>query len=286
MNWITASLLMFLCSVFLYLLVRKAALLQIPTEFVNLASMGIPFFLYITLAVQNHATLTLSIWQLAIIILLAIFGSYIPNVASLKSIKFAPNPGYSLILSKSYVVFTTIVAIFLFHSSLSLKSALAILIIIGFSTLIMIGKTKDHAHSNKLWLPLAFVSFFGWGFLSIGTKYALTTGLSIYQRLVFLSICVTSFIIIEIRLRNIVVKHMPMRHIVLLVCIGILSGLFNYFMTLGIDLAPNIGYVNAINASSISAVTVVAAILYKDDFSPKKVLGVIGVTVGLILLII
>lgn len=286
MNWIIASLLMFASSVVLYSLVRKAALMQIPTELVNLASMGIPFFLYITLAIQNHAKLQLNFHQLIIMILLSVFGSYLPNVASLKSIKFAPNPGYSLILSKSYVVLTTIVAIFLFNSHLSLKSAVAIAIIIGFSVLIMIGKTKQHTHSNPLWLPLSFVSFLGWGFLSIGTKYALTTGLSIYQRLVFLSIFVTSFILIEIKTRKLTFKSIKIAHIVLLLFIGALSASFNYFMTLGIDLAPNIGYVNAINAASISTVTVVAALLFKDDFSFKKVIGVAGVTLGLLLLIL
>jgi uncharacterized membrane protein len=57
-------------------------------------------------------------------------------------------------------------------------------------------------------------------------------------------------------------------------------------MIVGLDLAPNIGYVNAINASSISAVTVFSAILFKDDFSLKKFIGVLGVTAGLLLLIL
>ncbi|MBI4973560.1 DMT family transporter [Candidatus Roizmanbacteria bacterium] len=286
MNWIIASLIMFASSVALYVLIRKAALLKIPTEFVNLASMGIPFFLYITLAVRNNTHLALTPTQLIIMILLSVFGSYLPNVASLKSIKFAPNPGYSLIISKSYVVFTTIVAIFLFNSHLSIKSALAITIIIGFSVLIMMGKSKPHAQSNSLWLPLSFVSFFGWGFLSIGTKYAFTTGLNIYQRLVFLSIFVTSFIVTEIVVRKVKFPSLKPVHILLLIAIGTLSSSFNFFMTLGIDLAPNIGYVNAINASSISAVTVFSALLFKDDFSMKKFLGVMGVTAGLLLLIL
>lgn len=286
MNWIHAAMIMFFSSVFLYILIRKASLLQIPTELINLASMGVPLFFYIALAYQKSTPLMLSTQQLVVLMLLSLFGSYIPNIASLKSIKYAPNPGYSLIISKSYVVLTAIAAVFLFGSRLHLKNALAIGVIVGFSILVMIGKTKKHMHGNPIWLPLSFVSFLGWGFLSIGTKYAFMTGLNILQRLIYLSIFVTCFIIIEMMIRRISFKPPTIFHMVLLIAIGILSASFNYFMVLGIDLTPNIGYINAINASSISAVTVLSIVFFKDDFSFKKMLGVFGVSCGLLLLVI
>jgi len=276
---------MFIASVFLYVSIRKAALLHTPTEFVNLASLGIPFFLYITLTIQNHASLSIAPDKLLLIFGLSLFGSYIPNVTSLKSIKFAPNPGYSLIISKSYVVLTTIVAIVLFNSPLTLKATLAILTIVIFSFFIVKGKTIESVHSKPIWLPLSLISFFGWGLLSIGTKYAFSQGVTIYQRLIYLSIFVTTFILIEIRTRKIKTTNLRPHHYLLLLAIGIFSALFNYFMTLSIDLAPNIGYVNAINASSISAVTVASALIYKDDLSVSKMIGVLGVTGGLLLLI-
>ncbi|MCX6730472.1 MAG: hypothetical protein NTZ55_01365 [Candidatus Roizmanbacteria bacterium] len=285
MNWIITSLIMFIASVFLYVSIRKAALLHIPTEYVNLASLGIPFFLYITLTIQNHASLSISPDKLLLIFGLSLFGSYIPNVTSLKSIKFAPNPGYSLIISKSYVVLTTLVAIFLFHSQLTMRASIAILIIVLFSFFIVKGKSKHTVGSKPIWLPLSLVSFFGWGLLSIGTKYAFSQGITIYQRLIYLSIFVTSFILIEIRTRKIKLNLLHINHYFLLLAIGVFSALFNYFMTLSIDLAPNIGYVNAINASSISAVTVASALIYKDDLSLSKMIGVLGVTGGLLLLI-
>ena len=285
MNWIAASLIMFVSSVFLYVLVRKAALLKIPTEIVNLAFLGLPIFLYASLAVQNHASLSIIPSHLLFIFGLTLVGSYIPNVTSLKSIEYAPNPGYSLIISKSYVVFTTIVAIVFFHSQLTLKAAVAILLIVFFSFLIVKGKTIRSSRNNPLWLPLSLVSFFGWGLLSIGTKFAFSQGITIYQRLIYLSLFVTTFILIEIRTKKIKIQLSHISHYVLLLAIGASSALFNYFMTLAIDLAPNIGYVNAINASSISAVTVVSALIYKDDLSISKMIGILGVTGGLLLLI-
>lgn len=286
MNWIVASLMMFVSSVFLYVAIRKATLLRIPTEYINLASMGIPFFLYITLTIQQGASLAIDVKQLLLIIGLAVFGSYLPNATSLKSIKYAPNPGYSLILSKSYVVFTTLVAVLFFHASLTLRSAMAIMCIILFSVLITISKNVNTSDSKPIWLPLALFTFFGWGLLSIGTKFAFSQGVSIYQRLIYLSIFVTSFILIEIRTRKIKITHVGLFPYLLLIGIGIFSGLFNYCMTLAIDLAPNIGYVNAINASSISAVTVASAILFKDELTMQKMVGIVGVTAGLIFLIL
>jgi uncharacterized membrane protein len=72
----------------------------------------------------------------------------------------------------------------------------------------------------------------------------------------------------------------------LLIGTGIFSTLFNLGQFEAIKLAPNVGYVNAINAASISMVTVFAVILFKDELTPKKAIGVLGVTAGLILLLV
>jgi len=69
-----------------------------------------------------------------------------------------------------------------------------------------------------------------------------------------------------------------------LIPIGIFSTSFNYFMQVGFDLAPNVGYVNATNAASISLLTLMSAILFKDDLSLKKMAGIAGVTIGLFIL--
>lgn len=66
--------------------------------------------------------------------------------------------------------------------------------------------------------------------------------------------------------------------------IGVFATSFNYFMQVGFDLAPNVGYVNAANAASISLLTLMSALLFKDDLSLRKIIGIIGVTVGLFVL--
>jgi uncharacterized membrane protein len=62
--------------------------------------------------------------------------------------------------------------------------------------------------------------------------------------------------------------------------------LFNLGQFQAIRLAPNVGYVNAANAGSISLITVLAVLLFGDHLSVRKAVGVAGVTAGLILLLI
>jgi len=286
MNWILASLLMFVFSVLLYVLIRKASLEKIPNSLINLASFLIPLFLYIPIGLYNKISFIPTIFQFFILLLLGIFCCYLGNIASLLSIKFAPNPGYSLIISKSYVVLTTIVAILFFHSSLSLTATIGIISIILFSILIMTGKNKTIKKSNPLWLPLSFGAFFAWGILTIGMKFLFTTGVGTIQLLIILAIIVSLIIIIEIVITKAPAFKINRSSLVLLISIGVFSGLFNYFLIVAISKTPNIGYVSAINAASISAVTLCSHIFFRDELTISKIIGIMGVTGGLIVLLI
>lgn len=75
-------------------------------------------------------------------------------------------------------------------------------------------------------------------------------------------------------------------HWLLLLGTGVFSTLFNLGQFEAIRLAPNVGYVNAINAGSISLVTVLAVILFKDELTLQKAFGIAGVTAGLVLLLV
>lgn len=278
---------MFVSSVILYLLIRKASLMKMPTPYVNLASFFIPFFVYVIFAFLNHVSVRTTFPHLLLIAALAFFCSYLGNIASLRSIENAPNPGYSLIISKSYVVLTTAFAVLFFNAPLSLKSSFAIALIVGFSVLIMIGRNTGKGRKSGLaWLLMALGAFFAWGFLSIGTKYAFSLGITVYERLMYLTLFVSAFIGLEIGIRPEKNKLPAFNGWMVLLGIGICSAAFNYFMMVALDTAPNIGYVNAVNASSISAVTIFSALLFGDEFSVRKMVGIAGVTLGLILLLV
>lgn len=130
---------MFFSSVALYLTVRKSSLIKTPTYLTNLAMFAIPLMAYVTIGIVNSTSLGITLWQGLILLVAAIVFAYGGNKASLHAIDIAPNPGYSLVLSKSYVLFTTLVAVTLLGADITLQKVLAILVIVGFSALIMIN---------------------------------------------------------------------------------------------------------------------------------------------------
>ena len=287
MNWIITSLLMFTSSIFLYLLIRKIQILKISNEINTLFQFGIPCLIYLIF----HIFLKINIFiDIKLIILFSLAGflfSYLGNKSSLIAIENAPNPGYSLIISKSYVVMTTFVSVIFFTSQLNIKSLLAIFLIIIFSSLIMISGKIKSVHNLK-WIIFSFGSFFAWGFLALFSKYVSNLKVPVFTFLFYLTLTVSIFNSIELKLKKINLRGILLggEKLLILFFIGIFGMLFNTFMQISYKYAPNPGYINAVNASSISLITLFSAFLFKDDFSLKKLIGILGVTTGLILLFI
>src|SRR5437773_383731 len=132
MNWVTLAILLFWFSVARYLAVRWSSLKGLPVQFNNLAMFAFGVPLLFLLCLLNHAELVPSLGQFALLIFTGVVLTYLSNVASLRSIELAPNAGYSLIISKSYVVMTTFLAVPLFGSHLSWQALIAICLIVGF----------------------------------------------------------------------------------------------------------------------------------------------------------
>ncbi|MBP9819277.1 EamA family transporter [Candidatus Woesebacteria bacterium] len=284
MNWIVASLLMFVSSVALYLFVRKSNSLKTPQQLNNLTMFLVPVLVYLVLEVRSPTSFALTPIEYILIVIQGIFFSYLGNVFSLKGIEYSPNPGYSLIISKSYVVFTAIASIFIFSAPLTMQSAIAIILILLFSALIIIDKDKSRTTFNKLWLPYTMGAFFCWGFLALTSKYLLNAGVPILTRLILTMLVVTVLIIGEILIKKINVFQISKTQLVTLLFIGIFGATFNYYMQVAFNLAPNVGFVNAANAASISLLTLVSALIFKDELTVKKMIGIFGVTAGLLLL--
>lgn len=284
MNWVIASLLMFLSSVALYLFVRRSNQLKTPQQLNNLSMFLIPLVVYVFLAINSKVNLYVSIFHFVIIIIQSVFFSYLGNVFSLRGIEYAPNPGYSLIISKSYVVFTAIASIFLFDSPLTFKSIVAIGMIMLFSAVIMIDKSKDKRESDNRWLPYTIGAFFCAGLLALSTKYLLNLGVPILTRLIYSMLIVTILILSEIRIKKVNLLETSRTQFTNLLMIGLSGAIFMYFMQVGFNLAPNVGYINAVNSGSISLLTLMSTLIFKDELNLIKIFGIIGVTIGLMLL--
>lgn len=284
MNWIIASLLMFVSSVALYLCVRKSNALKTPQQLNNLAMFLIPVLVYMVLEIRTPTTFSLKPFEYILILIQGVFFSYLGNVFSLKGIEYSPNPGYSLIISKSYVVFTAVASVFIFSAPLTMRTVFAIILIVLFSALITIDKDKNKTTSNKLWFPYTMGAFFCWSFLALSSKYLLNVGVPILTRLILSFVVTTLLIVGEIIYKKVEWKKISKDQLITLLLIGIFGTTFNYFMQVAFNLAPNVGFVNATNAASISLLTLMSAFFFKDELTVRKMIGIFGVTAGLLLL--
>jgi len=127
-------------------------------------------------------------------------------------------------------------------------------------------------------------AFFCWGFLALSSKYLLNLGIPILTRLILSMLVVTILIFGEIILKKINIFQISKLQLVILLLIGIFGSSYAYFMQVGFHLAPNVGYVNATNAASISLLTLMSSLIYKDELTLKKMIGIFGVTAGLLFL--
>jgi drug/metabolite transporter (DMT)-like permease len=139
---------------------------------------------------------------------------------------------------------------------------------------------------NDKWIILSFGAFFAWGMLSLSSKYLFNNGVDTIAFLIYLYALVTFFIIGIDKVKVSKITEIPINAKYLLLGTGVFSTLFNLGQFQAIKLAPNVGYVNAINAASIAAVTILAVIFFKDDLTPNKASGVFGVVAALILLLL
>jgi uncharacterized membrane protein len=120
--------------------------------------------------------------------------------------------------------------------------------------------------------------------LALSSKYLLNMGVPILTRLILSMVVTTVLIFGEILYKKVEWKKVSRDQLVILVLIGIFGASFNYFMQVGFNLAPNVGFVNATNAASISLLTLMSAFFFKDELTVKKMIGIFGVTAGLLLL--
>jgi uncharacterized membrane protein len=127
-------------------------------------------------------------------------------------------------------------------------------------------------------------AFFCWGLLALSSKYLLNLGVPILTRLIISMLVVTVLIFGEIRYKKVEWKKVSKNQLITLLFIGLFGSSFNYFMQVGFNLAPNVGFVNATNAASISLLTLMSTFFFKDELTVKKMIGLFGVTAGLLFL--
>ncbi len=290
MNWIVASLLMLVFSNIYYLTMRVAQQRGIDAKYYMVANFSIPAVLYFVLGRSAGYNFWLTPIQYAAIALNAIVFSYIGSVISYHAMKKAPNAGYSVIIQKSYGIYTAILSVLFFGSALPAWKFGAILLVVVSTGIVMGLFEKKIPGSSKgnVWIWLSLIAFFCFGTLQFIAQWiARTWHIPTPVYLMWVMIIVDMFSIGElVRTRHVRTLTWNMTNIALLAGIGVSVTGFYYFLQAGQLVAPNIGYVGAINTASNAVLTLLAAWLLKDKFSWKRFIGVVGVSIGVMLLVI
>ncbi len=277
---------MFCASVVMYLLVRRLQTQEFDNNLVTYAVGALPAIFLGGYLVVNGFDFSVTLKQAAILAVYGIGLSYTGNKFSVLGVKAAPNPGYSLIIQKGYAPYTAIMSVFLFSSELTLLNALAIAVIIIFAALVMVDFSKARDMTNLKWILYSFISFFAFGTLVLVAKYLLNDGMSPYMitfyGFTFAGLAFTVEYVRKIEWRKILSKNKL--SLLTLLAIAALNASFNVFMKQAFVDAPNVGYVNVINTSSITAITLLAVVFFGDKLNLQKIIGILGVTAGLVML--
>lgn len=289
MNWIISSILMMLSSIVYYVIIRYAQRQGIPNKAYMFANFSIPAFFFYWFATSQNQSITIPLVFIGLIFIQSFFLSYLGSVVSFKAIQNAPNAGYSLVIQKSYAVYTSIAAIFLFGSELSLIKFIAIgLVLISSAVLSIPPSISKIKKVNFLWVFLSFIAFFCYGTSALVTKYIYMQGIPSAVILFWITFFVSLFSLIDLAVHRAEVRFSlkTTRHYVLLFLIGFSVTFFYYFKQVSEVTAPNIGYVGAMNTASNGIYTLVIAYLFKEHLTWKKLATVIAIIVGILVIIL
>lgn len=284
MSWIIASLLMFISSISFYLAVKKLQVLNVDKRLITLANYLFPTVIFFIVSLLQGQRLLFPLLFILSIMVLRVLFNYVGTVAGYKSMEEAPNAGYSLVIQKSYAIYTLFAAAIIYGSEISVWRFLLSGFILFCASLVAFSKTTKTIKSYR-WALYAVVAMLSFGSISLSSKYFAAHGIQASPQL-FWTCLLTLFITIGDSYRvKLSVGKLSKEIVAYMTVLGISVSSF-YFFKLNAELAaPNLGYVAAINAASNAVYTVLVAKLFGDSLSPKKMLAVIGMTIGLVLLL-
>jgi drug/metabolite transporter (DMT)-like permease len=274
---------MMLVSVGMYSLVRATKAYKLPPIINTFAMISLPVPIYGLAVITGRIHYSPTLAEIAVMVLQGLVLIYFGNLYALRGIEAAPNPGYSVLISKMYVVFTAPVSIILFDSSLSCKSIMGILLILCFSYLVIVEKKSIRKASSASWVVSTLVAFFCFGGIALTSKYLLSSGVPILIRLLIPGI-LASVLYLPAAKKAFKKIEWNSKISFLLIGIALCSIGFNSLMQYAFAHSPNVGLVNAANAGSTALLAVTSALFFHDHLSKRKLLGIVGVLCGVFLL--
>lgn len=276
---------MFVCSIIFYLSVKKLQILGVDKRIYTVANFAFPTVVFFVLAIVNKLPLYYPLVLLVSFIIFRAILNYIGTIAGYKSMEGAPNAGYSLIIQKSYAVYTLFAAVILYGSEVSWYKFALSGFILGCAALVAYQRGKKVNKINYQWVIYAVIAMFCFGTASLSSKYFAQQGISTIPQLFW--VCIATLALTGLDIVRVKTKKQKFDRKIwaLLVLLGLSVSGF-YFFKLSAELAaPNLGYVGTINAASNAVYTVLVAYLFGDHLSWKKLAAVGGMTVGIALLL-
>lgn len=273
-----------------FLLSRRATQIGIDIFAILACSMGATAAVSALLAVNSGLPLLgLSVAdpKMLFVLIIAIACCYGGNIYELRGVAVAPNPGYVLAINKSFAAVTLVAAWWLFGSQMEAQKILGVALIVIFQIVARAPWQAQNisAENDGSWARYSVLSLIGLAGLSLAGKYLMLAGMDRLVFLVFLAGPVFILFAANWRYQG---KKVPRTReaLALLAGVGLMSAMVNLSLYSAIAIAPNLGYVNAINAAQIGIVTILSARLLGDELTLSKVAGIVGVTVGLLFIAI
>lgn len=276
---------MFISSIVFYLSVKKLQLLGVDKRIYTVANYVVPTVIFFVLALVYKMPLVYPLVLLLALILLRATLNYVGTIAGYKSMEGAPNAGYSLMIQKSYAVYTLFAAVLLYGSEVSWYKFVLSGFILVCAMVVAYVRGKKINRINYGWVMQAMIAMVCFGTMSLSGKYFAQAGIGAIPQLFWICLAtlfITGADIVRVRTK----KHaMDWNVWALLGVLGASVSSFYFFKLTAEIAAPNLGYVGTINAASNAVYTVLVALMFGDHLSWKKFLAVGGMTVGIALLL-
>jgi len=285
MEWIIYAIGVLVFSQLVYLFLRLAKEYKIGVDLQYFYLFLIPTFVFFFYNLLRGHSFIIDIKFMIIIIINAVIFTYYGNLISLKAINNAPNSGYSLMITKSNTILVYVLAVPLFAATLNLKSIFAIILILMFMSLILIERQASRVVKHKPWILYSLLAFFAFGFQSLVITYLGKNGVPATVTLFYLFLIGLILISFKLKTKKIKLKF-DKPNLTIMLGVGLPVAIVNAFSTIGLIIAPNAGYITAVGAGSVAILTILNHFIFKDELNKQKLIGIMGVIIGLIILMI
>ena len=291
MEWYLYSIIAMLSFSAMVLIIKKVRDCSFSSMQVNVFLFGFVFVelsLLVNIDSNRIMVISNSFWLFLVLLVLAAVAAIFANLADLKAVGIAPNPGYSQAVKNSNILPITVLSIFIFDLNFDLMKLIgAIFIILGIGALVLIKGNLKRPESTS-WYLYSLVAVIFFTVMILILKKATLLGFSSIQINFFLfGFCLIGFLILGYKEAKSVCSD---KQFFLFLGLIFLASFFSLIGNLSdveaIKLAPNPGYAQAIKNANILVITFLSTRFFSSDFTFTKVAGAIVVLIGIVFLVI